>query len=880
MKVPLSWLKDFVDITLPLDRLVERLTLGGLEVESVTQIGELWDRDKIFVGQVLEVGRHPEADRLVLARVDYGAGAPMTVVTGAPNLYPFVGQELAGRGPKVAFALTGARLVDGHSEERHVVRLKPSKIRGIPSEAMCCSEKELDLGDSHEGIILLPDDAPVGMPLMDYMGDTVLEFDIKGPFGHLQSVYGVARELAALTGQPLRADVMTILDRQPVSITPAADFTAIVIKDPDLCPRYSAALIEGVTVKPSPLWMQQRLQRAGQRPINNVVDITNYVMLELGQPLHAFDYDLLRERAGGRPAIIMRRAYEGEHLTTLDGVDRALDPDMLMITDTAGTIAVGGVMGGANTEVNDGTTAVLLEAANFNFLSIRRTTQILRLSSEAGSRFGKGVDPELTVEALARAGQLLEELAGGTVRPVYGDCYPGKPAPRSIDLDPAYVDRLLGVEIPVDEMVRILRALEFEMIDSGGAEGRRGGGDPSLPCPSAPPLLCVVVPSHRLDVSIPADLAEEIGRVYGYDRLPVTLLQDELPPQRRNVALEGEETVRNILAGAGLDEVIAYSMIDLADEARLVPTDRRGEAFHAEPTAGSGLASGAQQTAAVSIAGNASPLPAPRSHVTVLNPLSADRAHLRRTLLPGLLNTARANLRFLDRVAIFEVGRVYVPRPGATLPAEPRRLGALLVGPREASTWLAHDAGPLGFFDLKGIVEDLVARLSLPKVTWERGEHPAMHPGRTARLLVDGAEAGFAGELHPLVRAAFDLPDTPVAVMELDLDALLAPWGAAMPMTELSAQPAVYEDLALIVDEGTPAVQVVELIRQSGGKLLVDARLFDVYRGQQIPAGKKSLAYALTFQAPDRTLSDEDAKKLRQKIVARLERELGAVLRA
>ena len=324
---------------------------------------------------------------------------------------------------------------------------------------------------------------------------------------------------------------MTILDRRPVSITPAADFTAIVIEDPDLCPRYSAALIEGVTVGPSPLWMQQRLQRAGLRPINNVVDITNYVMLELGQPLHAFDYDLLRERAGGRPAIIMRRAHEGEHLTTLDGVDRALDPDMLMITDTAGTIAVGGVMGGANTEVNDGTTAVLLEAANFNFLSIRRTSQILRLSSEAGSRFGKGIDPELTVKALARAGQLLEELAGGAVRPVYGDCYPGKPAPRSIDLDPAYVDRLLGIEVPVDEMVRILRALEFEVRAESG--DRRESRSPLCPVSASPS------PATAWTSSIPADLAEEIGRVYGYDRLPVTLLQDELPPQRRNVRAGG-----------------------------------------------------------------------------------------------------------------------------------------------------------------------------------------------------------------------------------------------------------------------------------------------------------------------------------------------------
>ena len=476
MKVPLSWLKDYVDITLPVDKLAERLTLAGLEVESVTRIGEMWERDKLFVGQILAVTQHPDADRLVLARVEYGAAEPLTVVTGAPNLYSYVGQDLSGgRGPKVAFAVVGARLIDGHSAERKIATLKAGKIRGIVSQGMVCSEKELDLSDEHEGILILPDDAPVGMPLVDYMGDAVVEFDIKGAFGHLQCVVGIARETAALTGQPMRRDVLTILDRQPVAIVPDADFTGIVIQAPDLCLRYSAALIERVQVAPSPLWMQQRLARAGMRPINNVVDITNYVMLELGQPLHAFDYDLLRGRAGGRPTIIMRRAHPGEHLTTLDGVDRALDPDMLMITDTAGTIAVGGVMGGANTEVNDGTTSVLLEAANFDFLSIRRTSQMLKLSSEAGSRFGKRVDPELTVIALARAGQLLEELAGGKVRPVYGDIYPAKPQPKTIALDPAYVNRLLGVDVPVEEMVRILRALEFGVSESGGmGEGRKG----------------------------------------------------------------------------------------------------------------------------------------------------------------------------------------------------------------------------------------------------------------------------------------------------------------------------------------------------------------------------------------------------------------------
>lgn len=845
MKIPLNWLKDYVAIPLPAPALAERLTLAGLEVDAITRIGEMWDRDKLFVGQILEVTQHPDADRLVLARVEYGAPTPLTVVTGAPNLYPYVGQVLGSRGPKVAFAVVGARLIDGHSAERKIATLKAGKIRGIVSQGMVCSEKELDLSDEHEGILLLPDNAPVGVPLADYLGDTILNFDIKGAFGHLQCVVGIAREIAALMGQSFRDPVPAA---PSVSLTPDADFTGIVIQAPDLCPRYSAALIEGLTIAPSPPWMQQRLQRAGMRPINNVVDVTNYVMLELGQPLHAFDYDLLRARVdGGRPTIIMRRAQPGEHLQTLDGVERALDPEMLMITDTAGTIAVGGVMGGANTEVHAGTTAILLEAANFNFLSIRRTSQLLKLTSEAGSRFGKQVDPELTIKALTRAGELLAQVAGGQIRPIYGDLYPGKPEPKTIALDPVYVNRLLGVDVSVAEMARILQALEF------GVANEPGGS-----VTQAADRLSVTVPSHRQDVNIPADLVEEIGRIYGYDRMPHTLLNDELPPQRRNVALEGEEKVRDVLVGCGLDEVITYSMIDVRDEARLRAPGSAQTSEGAEP------------------------------HVTILNPLTADRAHLRRTLLPSLLNTARANLRFTDHVAIFELGHVFHPRPAEVWPAEPRRVSAVMAGPREPHGWQPHDAAALSFFDLKGIVETLLARLELDDsaagagrgVTWERAEHPATHPGRTARLLAGGQELGIVGELHPAVRAAFDLPNAPVVVMELDVDALLAGWGAAAHMADISAQPAIYEDVAVIVDEAVPAAQVAGLIRQGGGKLLVDLRLFDLYRGGQIPAGKKSLAYNLTFQALDRTLTDEDTKKLRGKIVARLERELGATLRA
>ncbi|MCX7707838.1 MAG: phenylalanine--tRNA ligase subunit beta, partial [Anaerolineae bacterium] len=692
-----------------------------------------------------------------------------------------------------------------------------------------------------------PDDAPVGTPLADYLGDAVLEFSVKGAFGHLQSVIGIAREIAALTGQPLRYPVAWADQAAQRELVSDADFTGIVIEDPDLCLRYSAAFIENVKIGPSPFWMQQRLIRAGMRPINNVVDVTNYVMLELGQPLHAFDYALLQQRAGGRPTIIMRRAHPGEHLTTLDGVDRALDPDMLLITDTAGAIAVAGVMGGANTEVSEATTDVLLESANFNFLSIRRTSQMLKLNSEAANRFGKRVDPELTVKALDRACDLLAGLAGGSPRPVYGDVYPGKPQPCTIELDPAYVNRLLGVEIPVAEMVRILKALEFRV-----EMGTRGHGDTESVLPmSASSHLSVTIPSHRQDVRIPADLAEEIGRIYGYDRLTPTLLADELPPQRRNLPLEGEEKVRDVLVGAGLDEVITYSMIDIRDEEKL-----KGKS-----------------QAAAEIPGLAEP------SVTVLNPLSVDRAHLRRTLLTGLLTTARANLRFTDRVAIFEVGRVFHARPDQPLPAEPRRVAALMTGPRETSTWLTHDAGPLGFFDLKGVAETLLERLHLTDVRWERFEHPVLYPGRTARLLVNGADVGLLGELHPSTRAAFDLPEQPVVVMEFDLDALLAGWGKPHAMNEISTQPPVYEDLAVVVDDAVPAAQVEALIRQSGGKLLADVRLFDVYRGAQVPQGKKSLAYALTYQAPDRTLTDEDTRKVRAKIVARLERELGATLR-
>lgn len=833
MKVPLSWLKEYVEISLPVPELAERLTLAGLEVETITYIGlpgaELpWDRERIVVGELRAVLPHPDADRLVLAEVVYGGPEPEVVVTGAPSLLARRGQS--GLHLKVAFALEGATIYDGHAEGRQVMKLKRSKIRGVPSRAMVCSEKELGLSDEHEDIIYLPDDAPVGVPLADYLGDAILEFDVKGPFGHLQSVFGIARETAALLDVPLRRDAMEVLEKHPAELTPDPGFVYLEIADPDLCPRYSAAFIRGLKVAPSPFWMQMRLRLAGMRPINNIVDVTNYVMLELGQPLHAFDYHVLRPRPGEeRPAIIVRRARPGEQMATLDGELRTFDGEMLLITDGGGPVAVAGVMGGLESEVTDATTDVLLESANFHFLNVRRTSRMLGLSTESGNRFGRRVDPELTVKAAARAAHLMAELGGGEVVPVMGDLYPGRQPQRTIRLDPAYANRILGIELPVEEMVHILESLEFGVSVTGESEA-----------------LNVLIPSHRLDVTRPVDLVEELGRVWGYDRFPTTLMRDELPPQRANPGLEGAERVRDILVGCGLDEVITYSLVEIGDEARLRPGSHP---------------------------------PDPASYLRVRNPLSAERAYLRQTLLPSLLRTVQENLRFLDRVAIFEIGAVYLPVEGQMLPCEPRRLGVVMTGPREARSWLeGQDRSPMGFYDLKGVVETLLARLGL-EGSFEPAEDPAFHPGRCARVRVGGEAVGTMGELHPLTREAFDLPPQPVCALEFDLDQLLAGWGAPREMAPVSLHPPVYEDLAVVVEEGVPAVRVQELIVQTGQPLVRSVVLFDVYRGEQVGKGRKSLAYRLTYQADDRTLTDEEVARIRNKIVRRLERELGAALR-
>ena len=823
LQTPLSWLQDFVELSMTPDALAERLTTAGLEVEVIEKIGENWG-EFCVVGQIRKISKHPNADTLNLVDVEFGADKPITLVTGAPNIKEMA-KNFPEPPPKVALALSGALLIDAYHEDRPLKKLKSAKIRGISSEGMLCSELELGLSEEHEGILILPEDAPVGKLLNEYLGDTTLHFDIKGGFSHLLSMLGVAREISALTGKKLDKSVFPEISKLEVSAHPP--FVELEIRDADICPRYSALLIQNVKIGPSPFWIQQRLLRIGMRPINNIVDITNYVMLELGQPLHAFDHDKLIERANGKtPKIIVRRAKKGETLLTLDNVERELDDEMLMITDHSGLIAIAGVMGGGDSEVTEYTTNILLESANFEFLNNRRTSQVLKLRTEASERFGKQVDPEGTLPAALRAAELMVEHASGTLEKIAGDLYPKPKENISLELDPDYVEHILGIKIPIEQITEILTSLEFKVTGKN--------------------ILKIIVPSHRMDISIPADLVEEIVRVYGYENLPSTLLNDVLPPQNVNQKLAGTERVRDILVASGMDEIITYSMMNPMDEARLrIENDIDLNKF-----------------------------------VPLKNPLSQERSHLRRSLLPGAIMTARNNLRFLAKVVTFEVGSVFHPHPKNKLPDEPQRLSLLMSGHRDTQSWLKQAEGDYDFFDLKGVLEQFLNALHLEGVEWKKSRELPCHPGRCAQILVNGKVLGFAGELHPKVRNSFELPEQAVCVAELDLDLIIKLAVEDHQMEFISNFTPIFEDLAFVLDSSLPVESVTPIILQTGKPLLRKATLFDVYEGEQVDEGKRSLAYSLTFQATDRTLTDDEVGKVRNKIIRRLQHEFQATLRA
>ncbi len=846
MKVPLSWLKDFVDLTPDIPELAHRLTLAGLEVEEIRFVGLpippgrahglhetkvtglSWDPETIVVGEVLEVMPHPNADRLVLCRLNDGV-REHTVLTGAPNLFPFKGQGPLPMPLKVAYAREGARLYDGHKPGSELMTLKRSKIRGVESYSMACSEKELGISDEHEGIILLDAEAPVGTPLADYMGDAVLEINITPNMARNANILGMAREAAALTGAALKPPSYDVV----WTGAPIAGRVTLAIQDPELNPRFVLGLIEGVTIGDSPYWVQRRLRLAGMRPINAVVDATNYVMLEIGEPLHAFDFDVLRRRAGGKaPALLTRLPVPGERLTTLDGIERTLNDFNVLVADSAGALSIAGVMGGAESEVSAATRNVLLEGAAWNFINIRRTLAAHGLASEAGYRFSRGVHPAMAERGVRRGLALMQRLSGGTVAEGLVDVYPQPAEAAIVEITPRDTLRWLGISLEPVVIAELLRKLEFGVTVDGGS-------------------VRVRVPDHRLDIGTgiagKADLMEEIARLYGYDRIPETMINDPLPPQHGNAALEREELVRDVLVRLGLQEVITYRLTSAEREARRLPDGTPAD---------------------------------PMPYLRLANPMVSDRVVMRHSLLASVLEVVERNARVRDRLAVFEIGPIFLAAEDEPLPREASRLAMVLSGRREAAWWQAGESSMIDVYDLKGVVETLFLALHVPAAQFEVGEHPSFHPGKCARVVVAGVALGVVGELHPSLRQTYDLPEAPVVAADLDLEALLGLVPARRAVTPTPAFPPVLEDLAIVVEEAVPAESVEAVVRQAGGALLSEVRLFDLYRGEAIGAGRKSLAYALTYQAADRTLTDAEVAAQRKAIVRALAEKLGAQLRA
>jgi phenylalanyl-tRNA synthetase beta chain len=866
MKVPVSWLKDYIDLDgLSVEEVARKLTLAGLEVDEIKYAGLAmpeykngephefktsgisWDREKIVVAEIREVMPHPNADRLTLLDL-FDGKEQQTVLTGAPNIFHLKGTGKLPKPLKVAYAKEGSTIYDGHAAGLVLTTLKRAKIRGVESYSMVASEKELGISEEHEGIILLDDDAPVGMSLADYIGDAVLDISIVPNMGRNANVIGVARELAALTGRELKKPNL----KYKTSGESVEELVSMEIIEPQLNPRFVLGLIRDIEIKPSPYEIQRRLRLAGIRPINNIVDATNYAMLDLGEPLHAFDYEVLKERAGEKNIkIITRVAKDGEKLTTLDGVERKLTSTNVLVCDERGPLSLAGVMGGAESEVYDAskevldamgadikpsemqrgkasargksTTNILLEGAAWNFINIRRTAQQHNLPSEASFRFSRGVHPALAEQGVKRGLQLMAEWSGGKIAPGLVDAYPLKPKAATVTVTSKDVKRLLGIDLTAKQIAELLTRLEFK-------------------CTIEKNSVKVKAPPHRLDIGEGilglADVLEEVARSYGYDNIPETRMADTLPPQIGNPVFEWEEHVRDILVNLGLQEIVSYRLTSPERESRLVPHDE---------------------------------------YVVIANPITPERRVLRRSLLASVLEAVEKNAR-AESVAMFELGPIFEPTEN-NLPHEPSRLALAVTGARIPTAWDVKASPLFDFYDLKGRIELFLSGLRYTDVSYALIDSVNyLHPGKAAEVKVNGQTVGVFGELHPLVKEKYEVGDAPVIIAEFDLEKLrsLNPAYSIVPVAEY---PPVYEDIAVIVDESVPAARVEALIRQTGGKIVANVRLFDVYRGEQIGTGNKSLAYSLTYQS-DKTMTDAEAAAIRNKIVKRLEHEVGAKLRS
>lgn len=810
MKVTLNWLKQYVDFGWSADELAERLTMLGIEVEGMQKLGG--EFEGVVVAQVLASDKHPNADKLSVCRVTDGR-TERQIVCGAKNFKV---------GDKVPLILPGHNLPAKSGEQP--LTIKAGRIRGVESQGMMCSPKELGLADDAEGLLILPADAHVGQPFAEHLGrsagDVVYDLEITPNRPDLNSAIGIAREISALTGNPLRIPQVTL--PEPNDAQAVETLISVRLDDAELCPRYAARVISGVKIGPSPAWLRNTLEKIGIRSINNVVDVTNFVMMEVGQPLHAFDYHLVSRdpaQPAAPPQIIVRRAGSGEEFVTIDGQKRSLDDAMLVIADPARAIALAGVMGGQNTEINDRTVDVLLESAHFKPQNIRATSKKLDLRTESSYRFERGSDVEIVDWASRRAAQLIVETAGGRLARGVVDAYPAPFKPRRVTLRHAKVSQLLGLDISPQDNIKHLRSLGLEIVQEDGQS------------------CTVEVPSFRVDLKREIDLVEEATRLHGVEKIPNTPPRNALGSNPFDTIHDQILEARQLLTGLGLNEAQGQTLIS-DKSARLISAD----------------------------------------FITLKNPLSSDMNVLRPSLLPGLLDALRHNASHKNYDAgLFEIARVFFRTNGQQ--REERRLAVALTGHRQVPFWSgeARDA-KCDMYDLKGVLEEFLEQFGVRGVVYSRREEQGVAWAESALIQLGKNHLGEFGQLIPTIARQYDLRD-PVFLAELNMDQLLARRNTSKSFKPLPSFPAIRRDVAMILPEATTHQTVVNAAKQARPANLEAIDLFDVFRGQNVPAGHKSVAYAFTYRSPERTLTDAEVNSAHEQLVAHLKRTLNAVIR-
>lgn len=803
MKVTYNWLKEFVDFDIPPSELADMLTMLGLEVEAMTHLGT--GLDEVVVARVVEKNQHPNADKLSLCKVDSGSGELLSIVCGAQNFK---------QGDTVALAVIGAELPGNF-------KIKRSKIRGEESFGMLCSEKELGLAEQSEGIMVLDNDLPLGQPLFDALKlkDTVFEIGLTPNRADCLSVIGIAREIAAKLGRKVKYPVVTV----PEDGEPVHQRIKVSVKEPAGCPRYAARFIAGCSIAPSPAWLVNRLKAIGIRSINNAVDVTNLIMYEMGQPLHAFDYSLV---AGGK--IVVRRAGEGEKFHTLDNQERILIESDLVICDADKPVALAGIMGGLNSEITETTSDILLESAFFNPSFVRKTCKRLGLHTESSHRFERGIDIEGVPRALDRAAVLIAQLTGGRMANGLVDAYPMPRKQTSITFRPDRANDILGLSLPSDRMADIFRSLEFNVV------------------PTANGSFQVTVPCARVDIEREIDLIEEICRLNGFDQVPATMPVAQIVSERPTLHQSLQHQVKNCLVSSGMHEVVTFSFIapDAADKILLPTDDRR------------------------------------RESIALCNPIASEQSIMRTTLLPGLLETVARNINFrnLD-LRLFEQRRVYHPVANAEMPHEPLYCAGILSGNQSEASWCNVTGKSVDFYDVKGIIESIlqVANIDCVRYTHETPE-PFYHPGKSARFYLNETEIGSLGEIHPTVARNYDIDHT-VYYFELNLDELSKQAGKQTTIKPPSRYPDSIRDIALLIDKPIPASDLLDCVNSLKLCELEETTVFDLYQGDKIPEDKKSIALRLRYRSNERTLTDEEVQSLHQKVIDITNKKLGAVLR-